>query len=135
MRVKAELQLAHATKGGLVTYYLLFVMEFATRRVCLAGCSPSPGDVWMMQVAQNLTDAEDGFLVGKRYLLMEQDDHAGFNQGTELGDDVSRGATGPLQSIDIAVNRSWFWGRRKALRPLRINDLHVSASLVSRRKS
>jgi putative transposase len=61
------------TKGGLVTYYLLFVMEIATRRVCFAGCTPNPHEHWMMQVARNLTDAEDGFLIGKRYVLMDRD--------------------------------------------------------------
>jgi hypothetical protein len=35
------------TKGGLVTFYLLFVMEIASRRVCFAGCTPSPDELWM----------------------------------------------------------------------------------------
>jgi len=61
------------TKGGLVTHYLLFVMELATRRVHFAGCTPNPDGPWMKQIARNLTDAEDGFLVGKRYLLMDRD--------------------------------------------------------------
>jgi transposase InsO family protein len=49
------------------------VMEIATRRVCLAGYVPNPDELWMMQVARNLTDAEDGFLKGKRYVLMDRD--------------------------------------------------------------
>jgi putative transposase len=61
------------TKGGLVTYYLLFVMELKTRRVHFAGCTPNPNECWMKQIARNLTDAEDGFLNGKRYLLMDRD--------------------------------------------------------------
>jgi transposase InsO family protein len=61
------------TKAGLVTFYLLFVMELATRRVRLAGCTPNPSGPWMQQVARNLTDAEDGFLSGKRYVLMDRD--------------------------------------------------------------
>ena len=44
------------TKGGLVTYYLLFVMELKTRRVHFAGCTPNPDEAWMKQVARNLTD-------------------------------------------------------------------------------
>ena len=28
---------------------------------------------WMKQIARNLTDAEDGFLLGKRYVLMDRD--------------------------------------------------------------
>ena len=61
------------TKGGLVTYYLLFVMEVATRRVYFAGCTPNPDEPWMKQIARNLTDCEDGFLNGKRFLIMDRD--------------------------------------------------------------
>ena len=53
------------TRGGLVTYYLLFVMELSTRRVHLAACTPSLGDAFMWQIARNLTDPFDGFLTGK----------------------------------------------------------------------
>jgi putative transposase len=60
------------TKGGLVTFYLLFVMELATRRVHLA-CTQNPHDFWMTQVARNLSDAIDGFLRGKKRLLMDRD--------------------------------------------------------------
>ena len=61
------------TKGGLVTFYLLFVMELKTRRVHFAGCTPSPHESWMKQVARELTNFEDGFLNGKRHLLMDRD--------------------------------------------------------------
>ena len=61
------------TSGGLVTYYLLFVMELKTRRVHFAGCTPNPNEAWMQQIARNLTDTEDGFLVGKHYVLMDRD--------------------------------------------------------------
>jgi len=61
------------TKGGLVTFYLLFVMEIATRRVHFAGHTPNPDEAWMKQIARHLTDAEDGFLIGKRYVLMDRD--------------------------------------------------------------
>jgi len=61
------------TKKGLVTYYLLFFMEIATRRVHFAGLTPHPDEDWLFQVARNVTDAEGGFLLGKRYLLMDRD--------------------------------------------------------------
>ena len=61
------------TKGGLVTFYLLFVMELKTRRVHFAGCTPHPNEAWMQQIARNLTNPFDGFLLGKRYVLMDRD--------------------------------------------------------------
>jgi putative transposase len=61
------------TKCGLVTVYLLFVMELATRRVHFAGSNANPDEPWMLQAARNLSDAEDGFLRGKKYLLMDRD--------------------------------------------------------------
>jgi hypothetical protein len=58
---------------GLVRYHVFFVMDLASRRVEIAGISRSPDAVWMEQVARNLLDAEDGFLLGKRYLILDRD--------------------------------------------------------------
>jgi len=61
------------TKSGLATCYLLFVMELATRRVHFVGSTTNPDESWLLQVARNITDAEVGFLRGKKYLLMDRD--------------------------------------------------------------
>ena len=61
------------TKGGLVTFYLLFVIELKTRRVHFTGCTTQPNETWMRQVARELTNFDDGFLNGKHYLLMDRD--------------------------------------------------------------
>jgi transposase InsO family protein len=61
------------TKGGLVTIYLLFVMEVGTRRVHFAGSTTNPTEPWMKQVARNPTYSFDGFLLGARYLIMDRD--------------------------------------------------------------
>jgi putative transposase len=61
------------TTRGLVTFYLLFVMELATRRVHFAGCTANPNGSWIKQVARNLTACDDCFLKGKKYLLMDRD--------------------------------------------------------------
>jgi putative transposase len=62
-----------ATWHGLVTYYVLVVMELATRRVQIAGITPHPTAAFMQQCARQLTDPCDGFLLGKRYLLHDRD--------------------------------------------------------------
>ena len=61
------------TKGGLVTFFLLFAMELKTRRVHFVGCTVQPHETWMKQIARELTNFEDGFLNGKRYLIMDRD--------------------------------------------------------------
>jgi hypothetical protein len=61
-----------ATWHGVVTYYVLFVMELATRRVQIAGITPHPTAAFMQQCARQLTDPCDGFLLGKRYLGFPQ---------------------------------------------------------------
>ena len=62
-----------ATWHGLVTYYVLVVMELGTRRVQIAGITPHPTAVFMQQCARQLTDPCEGFLLGKRYLIHDRD--------------------------------------------------------------
>jgi len=50
---------------GLVTFYVFFVIELATRRVDIAGITPGPAEPWMMQIGRNLTDPLDGCLTEK----------------------------------------------------------------------
>jgi putative transposase len=63
------------TARGLVTHYVLFVIHHATRAVEIpaAGITTNPDSAFMAQVARNLTDHEDGFLRGKRYLILDAD--------------------------------------------------------------
>lgn len=61
------------TKRGLVRCMVLFVIELATRKVEIAGIKADPNGTWMKQVARNLTDGDDGFLNGKRYLIHDRD--------------------------------------------------------------
>jgi transposase InsO family protein len=58
---------------GLVTYYVLFVIELSTRRVHFAGLTPNPDTAWMMQIERNLTDPVDGFLRDKWFAIMDRD--------------------------------------------------------------
>ncbi len=61
------------TQGGLVTYYVLFFIHVATRRVYIAGITPHPNEPWMTQVARNVTMADVGFLSSSRYLIHDRD--------------------------------------------------------------
>ena len=61
------------TLGGLVRHWVLVVMDLRTRKVEIAGITCEPSGAWMKQVARNLTDSVDGFLIGKRLMLMDRD--------------------------------------------------------------
>ncbi len=58
---------------GLVRYYVLFVIDLKSRRVEIAGIIHQPHGEWMKQIARNMTDSFDGFLVGKKYLIHDRD--------------------------------------------------------------
>ena len=61
------------TLGGLVTYYIFFVIELSSRKVQIAGMTPNPDGLFMTQIARNLTNCQDGFLKGKKVLLRDRD--------------------------------------------------------------
>ena len=61
------------TVAGLVRYVVLFVIKLKTRTVEIAGITSQPDGSWMTQVARNLTDADDGFLRGMEYLVLDLD--------------------------------------------------------------
>ncbi|MEM7168057.1 MAG: integrase core domain-containing protein, partial [Planctomycetota bacterium] len=61
------------TPKGLVTYYVVFVIELSTRKIDVTGITPNPDAAFMAQMARNLVDDEDGFLRDKRYLIHDRD--------------------------------------------------------------
>jgi putative transposase len=61
------------TMAGLVRYVVLFVMKLKTRTVEIVGITHQPNGIWMTQIARNLTDADDGFLRGMQYLILDRD--------------------------------------------------------------
>jgi transposase InsO family protein len=61
------------TCTGLRRFTVLFFMDLSTRRVEIGGISSSADGLWMAQIARNLTDAVDGFLCGKKYLIHDRD--------------------------------------------------------------
>ena len=48
-------------------------MEISSRRVHFAGMTQHPNEEWMTEVANKVTNAETGFLRGKKILLLDQD--------------------------------------------------------------
>lgn len=61
------------TARGLVTYYVLFVIDLKSRKVHFAGVTPHPDEHFMAQVARNLTAVVDGFLREHRLLILDRD--------------------------------------------------------------
>jgi hypothetical protein len=61
------------TWRGLVKYFVLFVIDPKTPRIEIAGIAADPDGRWMRQIARNLTDGEDGFLLRSRYLIHDRD--------------------------------------------------------------
>jgi putative transposase len=61
------------TLFGLVRYHVLFAIDIGSRVVEIAGICREPDGRWMMQMARNLVDMEDGFLRGKRHMILDRD--------------------------------------------------------------
>ena len=61
------------TGRGLTRVAVLFIIELSTRRIQIAGITSEPDSAWMGQMSRNLTDASDGFLTGKRFLIHDRD--------------------------------------------------------------
>ena len=61
------------TWKGLTRFLVLFFIDLATRQVEIAGISSAANGLWMSEVGRNATDAVDGILFGKRYLIHDRD--------------------------------------------------------------
>jgi putative transposase len=57
----------------LIRCTVFFVIEFSTRKVFFSPIKLQPDGDYMRQVARILTDCEDGFLNGKRFLIHDRD--------------------------------------------------------------
>jgi len=61
------------TWRGLVTYYSVFVIDLATRRVQILGSTPHPDAVFMQQTVRTLTMAEDGPADAPHIVICDRD--------------------------------------------------------------
>lgn len=61
------------TLGGLVTYDVVFFLHLGSHKIHVAGVTPHPKPVWMMQVARNVTMEVWGFLSPGHSCIHDQD--------------------------------------------------------------
>src|SRR5690242_21537157 len=61
------------TRKGLQRFVVLFFLELSTRKVEIAGIGAVANGLWMGQIGRNITDAYQGMLMGKRYLIHNRD--------------------------------------------------------------
>jgi putative transposase len=123
---------------GLVTFYVFFVIELATRRIEIAGITPNPSEPWMMQIGRNLTDPIDGSLAYKRFLILDRDSKFSLafrtlvkNSGVEVvrlpyrSPNLNAYAERFVRSIkDECLNRMIFFGERSLRRATREYAAH-----------
>jgi putative transposase len=102
------------TTRGLVTIYLLFAMELRTRRVRFLGCTPNPDAPWMRIQACELTAYDDGFLNGKRYLLMDRDSKFTAQFRKIIEDAGTECVLLPPKSPNLNANLERFFGSLKS---------------------
>src|SRR5688572_29002393 len=73
---------------GLVTFYMLCVIDLATRRVQILGCTRHPNALFMEQIARALIFGDEGPLALHRVLICDRDakwSRAVRDQLTEAG--------------------------------------------------
>jgi transposase InsO family protein len=61
------------TWQGLVTYYTVFVIDLASRRVQILGSTPHPEALFMQQIVRTLTMADASVVAPRRMLICDRD--------------------------------------------------------------
>ena len=86
------------TWRGLVTYYTVFVMDLASRRVQIVGSTPNPNEFFMHQVSRTLTAADAGLLRRHRVLICDRDRKWSQDVRRLLGDSGIRVVLTPVRA-------------------------------------
>jgi hypothetical protein len=94
------------TARGLVTYYTLFVIELASRRMHLVGSTPHPDDAFVCQIARVLMAADDGVLRSHRILICDRDTKWSATFRQTLADGGTRVVQTPFQAPTATPTRS-----------------------------
>lgn len=86
------------TKRGLQRFLVPFFLDLSTRRVEIAGVASTANGLWMTPIGRTVTDAVDGILRDKRYVICDRDplyktDFLSLLRG--IGEETDRPQTGP----------------------------------------
>jgi len=92
------------TLKGLTRYMVFVVIDYATRKVEIAGIAEAAYGDWMVQMARNLTDPFCGFLKDKKYLIHDRD--VLYTQ--PFTQTLKAGGVKPIKSMPLAPNFSPF---------------------------
>jgi len=83
------------TWQGLVTYYVVFVIDLASRRVQILGSTPHPDALFMQQIVRTLTMAESGAVSRPQLLICDRDRKWSRDCGGDFGPRASAWSSSP----------------------------------------
>ncbi len=118
------------TWRGLVTYYTVFVIDLASRRVRILGTTPHPDEMFMWQVARTLTmaDAE-----ACRVLICDRDTKWSESVRTRLDESGIRVVRAPYQAPNANAHAERFVRSIKTEcleRMIPLGDRHFRRALI-----
>jgi hypothetical protein len=97
------------TTAGLITYYVLFFIHLASRKVHVASVTPHPDERWMVQSARNVPMEHWGFLSPGQYLIHDRDGKYGPAFQRILDEAGVKRVPLPLRSGGYARSRRSVW--------------------------
>jgi transposase InsO family protein len=92
----------------LVTYYTVFVIDLASRRVDIVGSTPQPAALYMRQVSRTPTAADIGPLRGHRILICDRDRKWSGDVRRVLGDAGIRVVMTPIRAPNANAHAERF---------------------------
>jgi putative transposase len=92
------------TIKGLTRYMVFVAIDYATRKVEIAGIVEQAYGDWMVQMARNITDPFCGFLKDKKYLIHDRDKL----YTKQFIKTLKAGGIKPIKSMPLAPNFSPF---------------------------
>jgi putative transposase len=96
------------TWRGLVTYYTLFVIDLASRRVQIVGSTPYPNALFLRQVGRTFTAVDEGLLHDHCVLLCDRDRKWSGEVRQLLGDAGIRVVQTPFQAPNANAHAERF---------------------------